>query len=82
MSMGAMKEATVKSLYDNDFYGWTTATAEALKRRDFESLDMANLIEEIESIGQSEARELENRLGVLLMHLLKWEYQWLMRSIA
>jgi Domain of unknown function DUF29 len=80
MSMGAVKEPALKSLYEDDFYGWTTDTAKALKRRDFKSIDMVNLIEEIESMGRSEARELESRLGVLLMHLLKWEYQWLMRS--
>ena len=78
--MSAVKEPAVKSLYESDFYGWTTDTVDALKRRDFMSIDMVNLIEEIESMGRSEARELSSRLGQLLMHLLKWEYQWLMRS--
>lgn len=55
--MGAVKEA-VASLYENDFYGWTTETAKALRERNYRSLDMQNLIEEIESIGRTEAREL------------------------
>ena len=38
-------------------------------------LDIPNLIEEIESMGRSEKRELRSRLTVLLMHLLKWDYQ-------
>lgn len=77
--MGAIKEPAL-SLYETDFYGWTTETARALRERNYRSLDMHNLIEEIESMGRSEARELTSRLAQLLMHLLKWEYQWLMRS--
>lgn len=37
---------------------------------------MEDLIEELEDImGGSERSELENRLIVLLAHLLKWQYQ-------
>lgn len=38
-------------------------------------MDLENLIEEIESMGRSEQRELKKRLRVLLMHLLKYQYQ-------
>ncbi|EAA2984954.1 DUF29 domain-containing protein, partial [Salmonella enterica subsp. diarizonae] len=31
--------------------------------------------EELESMGGSERRELESRLEILFMHLLKWQYQ-------
>jgi len=63
------------SLYDNDFYGWTQRQAETLRARDFSGLDVDNLIEEILNMGGSEQRELESRLEVLLMHLLKWVFQ-------
>ena len=33
------------------------------------------MIEEIEGLARSERLELENRLIVLIMHLLKWAYQ-------
>jgi len=66
---------TTTSLYDTDFYGWTQRQAEALRAGDLASLDLDNLIEEVESMGKSEKRELESRLEVLLMHLLKWRYQ-------
>lgn len=36
---------------------------------------MDNILEEIESMGRSEQRQLSHRLDVLLMHLLKWKYQ-------
>ncbi|BAU65403.1 hypothetical protein STA3757_27880 [Stanieria sp. NIES-3757] len=62
-------------LYDQDFYAWTIATAKALRERDLINLDWDNLIEEIESLGRQEKRELVNRLIILVMHLLKWQYQ-------
>ncbi|GAB4232165.1 MAG: DUF29 domain-containing protein [Stanieria sp.] len=62
-------------LYDQDFYAWTIATAKALRERDLTNLDWDNLIEEIESLGRQEKRELVNRLIILVMHLLKWQYQ-------
>ena len=67
--------ATPKSLYDRDFYLWIQATAQQLKEGQFNEIDIPNLIEEIESMGRSEKRELKSRLIVLLMHLLKWQYQ-------
>ena len=33
------------------------------------------MLEEIESMGARERRELINRLAILLAHLLKWQYQ-------
>jgi len=62
-------------LYDADFYGWTQQQANVLKTGDFSNLDLDNLIDEIESMGKSEKRELESRLEVLLAHLLKWKFQ-------
>lgn len=61
--------------YETDFYGWTQQQADLLKRGKLDALDLANLIEELESMGKSETRQLHNRLEVLHMHLLKWRYQ-------
>jgi len=66
---------TSAQLYDADFYGWTQQQANVLKAGDFANLDLDNLIDEIESMGKSEKRELESRLEVLLAHLLKWQFQ-------
>jgi len=62
-------------LYETDFYGWTQHQAASLRTGRLAELDVENLIEEIESMGKSEKRELESRLEVLLMHLLKWQFQ-------
>jgi Domain of unknown function DUF29 len=61
--------------YQKDFYSWTREQAELLRSGRFDELDIVNLIEEIETMGRSEKRELENRLTVLLVYLLKWQYQ-------
>jgi Domain of unknown function DUF29 len=65
----------MKHLYEQDFYAWTQATAKALKAKNFDAVDWDNLIEEVESLGRRERQELRNRLGVLIGHLLKWQYQ-------
>jgi hypothetical protein len=62
------------ALYDRDYLLWTEETIAKLKARDFEHVDIENLIEEIESLGKSEKQELENRLETLLAHLLKRIY--------
>jgi len=62
-------------LYETDFYGWVQNQAGALRVGNFASLDLDNLIEEIEDMGKSRQRALESRLEILLMHLLKWQFQ-------
>ncbi len=63
------------TLYEQDFYQWTQEQAALLKAGALAQLDIENLIEEVESMGRSEKRELVSRLTVLLAHLLKWDYQ-------
>lgn len=64
-----------KVAYDADYYGWTQEQASLLRSGELAELDIEHLIEEIESMGRSERRQLTNRLELLLMHLLKWHYQ-------
>jgi len=66
---------TVISTYEQDFYLWTQEQAAILKAGSLSQLDVTNLIEEIESMGKTQKRELISRLTVLMMHLLKWDYQ-------
>lgn len=62
------------SLYERDFYQWVQQTVTALQSKAFDRVDWDNVIEEIESMGRSERRELKSRLIVLLEHLLKLHY--------
>ncbi len=63
------------NLYETDFYAWTLEQSKLLKEGDFNHLDVINLVEEIESLGKQQRQELRNRLGILIGHLLKWDYQ-------
>ncbi|NEP77564.1 MAG: DUF29 domain-containing protein [Okeania sp. SIO3C4] len=71
--MGKMIQKN-ESLYHRDFMAWCENTAAKLRSRELDNLDFDNLIEEIESLGRSERRELKNRLMVLLAHILKRMY--------
>jgi hypothetical protein len=67
--------------YEDDVYTWTIEQAAALRRAARvrvtlpEPIDFENVAEEIESLGVSQLRELYSRYRVLLMHLLKWQYE-------
>lgn len=73
--MPATAKALQNSLYDTDFFEWTQEQARLLRERRFADLDLENLIEEVEGVGGSDKQQIENRLTVLLAHLLKWKYQ-------
>jgi hypothetical protein len=62
-------------LYDHDFNLWIEQTLELLKARRFGELDLEHLIDELESVAKRDKREILSRLDVILMHLLKWQYQ-------
>ena len=68
------------SLYEQDFYEWSMETASLVRQGRFADIDIDNLAEEIESMGRSVKRALKRRLEILLVHLLKWEYQDAFRS--
>ena len=58
--------ATRESLYEIDFYAWTQTQGELLRSKNWAKVDLENVIEEIESLGRQERRELVDRLGMLL----------------
>jgi len=62
-------------LYDQDFFAWTKEQSALLRDQQWQSVDLENLIEEIESLGKHQRQELKNRLGILIGHLLKWQFQ-------
>ena len=62
-------------LYHKDFYAWTEQMTQALKKGALDEVDIEHLVEEVESMGASDLRELKSRLIILIAHLLKWAYQ-------
>lgn len=68
------------SNYERDFYAWSREQAELLRARRYSELDASHPLEELESMGARERRELVNRLKILLAYPLKWQYQSPRRS--
>ncbi len=71
---------TLENLYNTDFVCWAEQMGQLMRDRNYDQVDWENVIEEIESLGKSDRRELKSRLEVLLMHILKWQYQPSMRT--
>jgi Domain of unknown function DUF29 len=61
--------------YETDFYAWLQAQAGHLRAKEWNSLDIDNLAEELDTLGRSERNAVWSHLRILLLHLLKWAYQ-------
>lgn len=61
--------------YGQDFYGWAMGQAALLRSGRIAEADVLNIAEEIEDVGKSEYYRLESAVRVILIHLLKWDYQ-------
>ncbi len=70
----------MSEIYSTDFSNWTRQTAQLLRERRWQEIDVANLIDEVEDLGKSERRAIASQLTRLLLHLLKWQYQPQRRS--
>jgi hypothetical protein len=68
------------SLYDTDYIAWLEEQVAHLRAGRLSALDVENVAEELESLMKKERRQLENRLEVLILHLLKWDHQPSQRS--
>jgi Domain of unknown function DUF29 len=63
------------SNYDEDFYAWTQTQARHIRDFKWDDVDWEHIAEEIEALGKSDWRALENHLKNLILHCLKWEHQ-------
>ncbi len=73
--MNKLERTPHLATYDSDFARWSEEQAALLRSGRFDAVDLENVAEEIESLGRSDKREIENRLKVLLVHLLKSQFQ-------
>ncbi len=76
----AIDQVSSSNQYEQDFYAWTQEQSALLRLGKWQSLDVENLVEEISSLGRQQKQELRNRLGVLIGHLLKWQFQPALRG--
>jgi hypothetical protein len=75
MTRAALKPRSAADLYETDFYAWARGQARAMTAGERESLDLENLIDEVESVGRSQRAAIESHLSVLIVHLLKFRFQ-------
>jgi hypothetical protein len=75
LNQGINMDTMPQNLYETDFNLWIEQTTKQLVNGNLQEIDLKNLIEEIESMGKNNKREIKSRLIKLLMHLLKYKYQ-------
>jgi Domain of unknown function DUF29 len=68
--------------YEEDLFLWSRHQGELMRAGRLDLVDWENVAEEIESLGKSDRRELGRRLKVLMVHLLKWQFQPEQRSTS
>jgi hypothetical protein len=66
--------------YDEDFFLWTQRQAALIRAGRLDMVDCEHVAEEIEGLGIGDRRQLRNRLEILIMNLLKWQFQPMHRS--
>ncbi|MBW4577047.1 MAG: DUF29 domain-containing protein [Aphanothece sp. CMT-3BRIN-NPC111] len=72
--MVTQPQPTTQTLYDQDYYLWLKTTINQLRAGQFSSVDLDNLIEELESMSRREKRAVKSLLIRLLEHLLKLQF--------
>lgn len=63
------------SLYKTDYTAWLGQQRELLAQRQFDQLDLDNLLEAMEYEMGNYVENLESHLVILVLHLLKYHYQ-------
>lgn len=73
--IGLAPSSDPRAAYEHDFYSWLMEQARFVREGRWTAIDRDNLAEEIESLGREQFNKLESALRVLLLHLLKWDFQ-------
>jgi hypothetical protein len=74
------QQSNLNNLYKTDYHEWLEYNLNLLEKKLFDHIDLINIIEELASLGRAEKSALRSNLTLLLMHLLKWDYQKEKRS--
>ena len=72
--MATKLQTKPQQLYDAEFYVWALDQAQLLRERRFETLDLENLIEEVEGLADAKLSAVLNAARVFMEHLLKLRY--------
>ena len=72
--MVTLTKNRLQKLYEIDDYLWLQETLKLLKNNDFNSLDLENLIEELEDLGKNSFNKVRSLLRQIIIHLLLLEH--------
>ncbi len=67
-------ETENQSLYDTDYNLWVLKTVKQLQNKDFDAVDLENLIEEVADLSRRDKKKIKSLLIKLFEHLLKLKY--------
>lgn len=73
--MATAEVLSPNTLYERDETAWLDAMAILIREGRYDELDFPNLAEYLNDMAARDRREVRSRLVVLLLHLLKWEFQ-------
>lgn len=68
------------TLYETDETAWLEATSGLLRSRRWDQIDADTLAEYLADMARRDRREVESRLAVLIVHVLRWFHQAERRS--
>ena len=61
--------------YADDWAAWVEAHVELLLQRRFDELDIEHLADEVGSLARSNFKAWVSAIRLVLLHMLKWDYQ-------
>jgi hypothetical protein len=64
-----------RSLYDQDIFAWAEVTGALLRAGQWDAVDLAHVIEAVESVAARQYTLVSNAVFQILVHLLKWHSQ-------
>jgi hypothetical protein len=67
---------------DSDFAAWIYDQVAALREGRFADLDIDDLTDEVESLAKRDFRKLRSHLRIILLHMLKWDWQPERRDVS
>jgi len=70
----------IKTLYEQDYGLWAEQMVDLIAAGRFGELDIENPVEEVLDLSKRECDRLLSSLGLIVHHLLKWDYQPQRRS--
>lgn len=75
-------EKPLAAVYEEDYQVWCERNLDLLRAERWDQVDLENLIEELDGLAKRDRAELLNRVSLILVHLLKWQFQSAKRSTS